>query len=104
MRRQTTDGRPADQADISIQPNGMQKDYIVLSDAERAKGLVRPVRTAYVHEVCGSETVMGIALAETYARQPSFYTGTFCVKCRLHRPVGENGEFFWSGTKEKVGA
>jgi hypothetical protein len=28
---------------------GMQKDYLVLSEEERAKGFVRPVRTQYRH-------------------------------------------------------
>lgn len=44
---------------------------------------------------CGSKTTMGTALAETYARKPSFYGSTFCVRCGTHFPVGENGEFEW---------
>lgn len=32
-----------------IEPSGMQKTYLVLSEAERAKGFVRPVRDSYVH-------------------------------------------------------
>jgi hypothetical protein len=69
--------------------------YIVLSDEERAKGFVRPVRTKYIHETCGTETTMGLAIAETYAREPHFYGATYCVFCQKHRPVGENGEFHW---------
>ena len=43
---------------------------------------------------------MGQALAETYARNPYFYSGTFCCRCRAHFPVGEDGEFVWEdGTK-----
>ena len=76
---------------------------MVLSADERAKGFVRPVRRSYIHQKCGSVTTMGQALAETYARQPSFYSGTFCVACRSHFPVGEDGEFVWDGTNEKVG-
>ena len=34
-------------------------------------------------------------LAETYARDPQFYSGTFCTACRGHFPVGEAGEFTW---------
>jgi hypothetical protein len=45
----------------------------------------------------------GQALAETYARQPEFYSGTFCVGCRDHFPVGEEGEFVWDGTEQRVG-
>lgn len=52
---------------------------------------------------CGVETTMGQALAETYARQPDFYGATFCVGCRVHRPVGVDGEFVWSDTDERVG-
>jgi hypothetical protein len=102
--RTTTDGRPADEADLSIDPvTGQQRDYIVLSADERAKGFVRPVRQTYVHEKCRTKTTMGLALAETYARTPSFYSGTFCVHCRAHFPVGAGGEFTWDGTTEKVG-
>lgn len=86
-----------------IGPDGMQEKYLVLSDDERAKGFVRPLRTAYRHEKCGSVTTMGPAIAETYARDPSFYGGTYCAGCRTHYPVGEDGEFVWDGTDEKVG-
>lgn len=132
---------------------GMNEVYLVLSEEERAKGFVRPVRQSYVHvgrEVCGriipSEewgeaepppgkkyvcsmepmhegecriwapadpealkrlertgmlggcgvvTRMGLALSETYAREPSFYGATYCCGCRTHLPVGADGEFVW---------
>lgn len=84
------DGGPVDQADV----------YLVLSDYERAKGFVRPVRKTYVHQACGVATTMSQAIAETYARQPSYYGATYCVACRQHRPVGAGGEFVWDdGTK-----
>lgn len=82
---------------------GQQKGYVVLSEEERAKGFVRPVRRSYQHLKCGAVTTMGRALAETYARDPFFYTGTFCVACGAHFSVGEDGEFVWDGTEEKVG-
>jgi hypothetical protein len=79
---------------------GMQRDYIVLTEEERKKGFVRPVRDTYRHESCGSTTTMGRALAETYARDPTFYGATMCVRCNTHLPVGPNGEFEWmDGTK-----
>lgn len=84
-------------------PSGMQKDYVVLTAEERAKGFVEPVRRTYLHLKCGSTTTMGQALAETYARCPDFYSGTFCCACGGHFPVGENGEFVWDGTDQKVG-
>lgn len=77
-------------------PVPMAQTYLVLSDEERAKGFVRPVRRSYVHTVCGTATTMGQAIAETYARDPSFYGATFCVRCSKHRPVGEHGEFVWN--------
>ena len=82
---------------------GQQEGYVVLAEEERAKGFVRPVRRSYVHEKCGVVTRMGQTLAETYARDPHFYSGTFCCGCRSHFPVGEDGEFIWDGTNEKVG-
>ena len=80
---------------VDEEPVMMAKKYLVLSDEERAKGFVRPYRDAYVHLTCGSVTTMNRAIAETYARNPTFYGATFCVKCSMHRPVGENGEFVW---------
>lgn len=50
---------------------------------------------------CGGVTTMSQPIAETYARDPKFYGGTFCVKCGKHFPVGE---FVWDGTDERVGS
>jgi hypothetical protein len=86
---------PADRSHTQLKPNGQQQDYVVLSAEERAKGFVRPVRRTYVHEKCGVATTMGQSLAETYARDPKFYSGTFCCGCGKHFPVGEDGEFVW---------
>ncbi len=44
---------------------------------------------------CGEITTMSRDIAETYARDPKFYSGTFCTHCRKHFPVGEGGEFTW---------
>lgn len=87
------DSTPAPQADA----------YLILSDAERAKGFVRPVRQGYVHAVdgCGGYTQMSLAIAETYARDPKFYGATYCVHCQKHLPVEE---FLWDGTYERVGS
>ena len=71
------------------QPNGQQEAYLVLSQEERARGFVRPVGKTYIHRGCGSQTTMGTALAETYARNPDFYGATFCCKCGAHFPVNE---------------
>ena len=82
---------------------GQQKGYVVLAEEERAKGFVRPVRHSYKHLTCGGVTTMGQTLAETYARDANFYSGTFCCSCRDHFPVGADGQFVWTGTDEKVG-
>lgn len=44
---------------------------------------------------CGTITSMGNAIAETYARNPKWYSETFCCRCGVHCSVGENGEFEW---------
>jgi hypothetical protein len=52
---------------------------------------------------CGAVTSMSSTIAETYARQPEFYGSTFCVNCGTHLRVGEDGEFVWEGTRQRVG-
>ena len=100
--RTLTDGSPVTDDHREINPvTGQQKGYVVLSAEERAKGFVRPVRTTYRHRVCRTETTMGLALAETYARDPGFYSGTFCCHCEGHFPLNE---FLWKGTDEEVGS
>lgn len=85
---------------VDTEPKGQAEVYLILSDEERAKGFVRPVRRSYIHNVCGTSTRMSQPLAETYARDPKFYGATFCAHCNMHRPVGEHGEFVWEdGTK-----
>lgn len=73
--------------------------YLVLSEEDRAKGYVQPVRISYMHAKelggCGALTTMGKAIAETYAANPGYYGATYCTGCGMHRPVGVNGEFFW---------
>lgn len=79
------DAEPVEQAQV----------YLVLSEAERTAGFVRPVRDTYRHLVCDTVTTMSQVIAATYARNPGFYGATYCVSCRMHRPVGEHGEFVW---------
>lgn len=138
------------------EPVGQHEVYLVLSDEERAKGFVRPLRRSYRHVGvcpqgpvrdltpeeherydkygyvkfepypesespvtgrfwteealnggCGGVTSMGLAIAETYARDPAFYGATYCCTCRKHLPVGE---FIWideatgRDTPERVGS
>ncbi len=50
---------------------------------------------------CGTVTTMGRALSETYARDPHFYSATFCVTCNRHLPVAE---FVWTADGARVGS
>lgn len=98
---------------VDTEPVPQNETYLVLSAEERAKGFVRPLRRSYVHvgidgtekertgEGCGVETRMGLALCETYAREPKFYGATFCVGCQKHLPVAE---FIWAEDNERVGS
>lgn len=153
----TTD--PNDPGINNTRADGQQEVYVVLSEEERQKGFVRPVRRHYRHvgiagpqyplrdldddeherydqfgyvkfedypqtdpdkpstlgrywtqvqldaigKGCGQVTTMGQAIAETYARDPRFYGATFCCGCGKHLRVGEDGEFVWKGTNERVG-
>jgi hypothetical protein len=148
-----TDGSPVTEDHRELKANGQQKGYVVLSEEERAKGFVRPVRCGYMHigasgprypladltdeqkerfgddwakyeaypesespasgrfwtqeelgridNGCQMVTTMSNSLAETYARDPKFYSGTFCSGCGKHFPVDE---FIWAGTNERVGS
>lgn len=98
----TTSGEPAEKVRAEqTNETGQHKAYIVLCDEERRKGFVRPFRDAYKHTQCGTVTTMGRALSETYARDPSFYGSTFCVRCNAHYPVGH---FTWTADGAVVGS
>ena len=98
-----TDGSPVpvDRSHTEDRGDGQQKGYVVLSEDERKKGFVRPVRRTYRHKPCGSVTTMGQALAETYARDPFFYSGTFCCACSKHFPLDQ---FVWDDDGTQVGS
>ena len=115
------EGTPVTDDHREIDPaSGQQKGYVVLTEAERAKGFVRPVRRTYIHVGkppegkgfeypivkvfpggCGTRTTCSQDIAETYARDPEFYSGTFCCSCRAHFPLDQ---FVWEGTTEAVGS
>lgn len=86
-------------------PRPQHDVYLVLSEAERAKGFVRPYRNTYRHLACAVNpqqvTTMGEALSETYAREPNFYGATYCTACQMHKPVGE---FIWDQDGAVVGS
>lgn len=98
----TTDGRPVAEARAAqASETGMHESYVVLCEDERQRGFVRPYRDRYKHLTCGTVTTMGRALSETYARDPKFYTHTFCVHCNRHPPVEE---FVWTADGLPVGS
>lgn len=76
----------------NINERGMQEKYLVLPQEARADQ-IRPYRTTYQHLTCGSNTTMGKAIAQTWAANPHFYGGTYCVTCGHHFPVHE---FVWT--------
>lgn len=86
---------------IDEQPVPQAPVYLVLSDEERARGFVRPVRLSYRHGACGAVTTMVQSIAETYAARPGFYGGTYCMTCRKHLPVSE---FTWEPDGSRVGS
>lgn len=89
---------------VDEQPVPQASAYLVLSQEERAKDFVRPVRRAYLHtggpSSCGSTTSMSQALAETWAARPTFYGATYCCACQRHLPVEE---FVWDGDRTRLG-
>ena len=89
-----------------IQEDGQQEIYLVLSEEERAKGYVHPVRYAYEHLACGSVTTTDEDIAETYARDPKFYVRTMCTSCGSHfnlRLRGGAPAFVWEEDGAPVG-
>lgn len=98
----TTNGQTPEQVRAGqTAETGQHAGYIILCDAERAKGFQRPYRDRYQHTTCGGVTTMGRALSETYARDPKFYSHTFCCTCNQHLPVAE---FVWSKDGTVVGS
>lgn len=83
-----------------FKPYGYVK-YEAYPEGETLAGMFWTEKT--LKSGCGAETRMSSEIAETYARNVSYYGSTFCVRCRAHFPVGEHGEFVWSDTDERVG-
>lgn len=89
---------------VDHEPVPQAEAYLVLSEAERAKGFERPVRRTYLHtrgpNPCGSATTMSRPLAETWARDRGFYGATYCCACQRHAAVDE---FVWDGDGTVLG-
>lgn len=65
--------------------DGQYEDYPTIDDGE----FVQAVRAYYTHTECGSRTHMSKSLAESVARNPEYYTKTYCAGCQEHVPVSE---------------
>lgn len=65
-------------------PDGQYERY----PTDRAEGqFVAPLRHTYIHQTCGTRTKVGSLIAETYAKNPNYYTHTFCVHCKDHYSI-----------------
>lgn len=88
-----------------VRPDGQQECYLILSEEERAKGFVRPVREEYIHIKCGGRTTMARSIAETFARDNHFYGATYCVNCGQHFPLRDAlgvYAFQWVGVTDET--
>lgn len=80
------DGPPPEDFDYGEQKeDGQYENYPTTNEGE----FEQPVRESYVHEECGTTTTMTGDLPESVARDPTFYTKTFCAGCNEHVPVEE---------------
>lgn len=77
---------------------GMQCAYLVLNEDDIKLGYTVPYCAKYTHLLCGSVTTIAAAIAATYARDPKFYSGTFCCSCGKHYALLTNAkwQFEWS--------
>lgn len=87
--------------EFSIRSGNHQRNHPKLSYAERHQGYVRPLRDVYTHLICTQDTRMPPAVAETFARNPNHYAGTYCAHCAANRPLAE---FVWKDSQEYVGS
>ena len=85
--------------------DGQNENYLVLKEDEQSK-FVRPLYNWYMHKLCGGITSIPPLIAKTYARQPDFYSGTYCYRCQQHYPLVDldgNRAFTWENTGKGVG-
>ena len=71
-----------------------------LTEKERAAGLLRPLRRAYMHSACMSVTSPNEEVSLEMAKEPLKYSTTYCVRCGMYRPMSE---FKWVEDGKEVG-
>lgn len=59
----------------------------------------QPVKMVYIHETCNGATNMSRKIAESIARDPEYYTKTFCYQCGDYYPVEQ---FRWESGEDWV--
>lgn len=69
--------------------------------SEHPKATGRYWTTSELNSGCNTVTTMGRALSETYAKNPLFYSSTYCVGCQMHKAVEE---FVWTADGQRVGS
>ena len=82
-----SDGPPPEDFDYGEKrPDGQYENYPTIDEGE----FEQEPRDTYIHvDGCGSRTTMTGDLPESVARDPEYYTKTFCAGCGEHVPVGE---------------
>lgn len=80
------EGPPPDDFDYGEKgEDGQYENYPTIDEGE----FEQPVRRTYRHEECDTTTSMREDIAESVARDPEYYSKTFCHGCGKHVPVDE---------------
>jgi len=81
------DGPPPEDFDYGKQrEDGQYENYPTIDDGE----FEQKPRDTYIHvDGCGAKTTMTGDLPESVARDPKYYSKTFCHGCGEHVPVSE---------------
>lgn len=84
--------------------DGQQTSYVVMSDM-KLKGTMptRPFQKRVRHLRCMTLTEMHDKMAMTISRDPTFYKALFCARCQGHFKIGQDGEFLWDKSDQRVG-
>lgn len=82
----TEDEKPPENFDYGEKKDdGQYENYPTIDEGE----FEQEPRRKYVHNECGTTTVMSPELAKSVARNPSYYIKTFCAGCNEHVSVEE---------------
>lgn len=79
------DGPPGDFDYGEQREDGQYENYPTIEDGD----FEQEPRETYIHQECGTRTTMTGDLPESVARDPTYYTKTYCAGCQTHVPVEE---------------